>query len=92
MYGTLGAELRTTLDEITAAGLYKRERTLVGPQGRSIQVKGRPDPVLNFCANNYLGLSSHPRVLEAARAALVVDRRMRHGAGQGRPRHSCLDR
>jgi glycine C-acetyltransferase len=67
-----GAEIvyAAALDEIRAAGLEKSERRLLGAQGASIQVGEAPRPVLNFCANNYLGLSSDPRVLDAARAAL----------------------
>ncbi|PIO72233.1 hypothetical protein TELCIR_05841 [Teladorsagia circumcincta] len=45
-----------------AAGTYKTERVIVGPQGVLVNVKGQSKPVLNFCANNYLGLSSHPEV------------------------------
>ncbi|HTB75902.1 MAG TPA: glycine C-acetyltransferase [Polyangiaceae bacterium] len=60
----------TLLEEIRAAGLEKGERLLLGAQGPSIRVGDAAAPVLNFCANNYLGLSSHPLVLEAARAAL----------------------
>jgi glycine C-acetyltransferase len=56
------------LQEIRDAGLYKHERVIESPQGRAITVGGRE--VLNFCANNYLGLSSHRAVIEAARAAL----------------------
>ncbi|MBK6923513.1 MAG: glycine C-acetyltransferase [Deltaproteobacteria bacterium] len=56
------------LQEIRDAGLYKHERVIESPQGATIRVGGRE--VLNFCANNYLGLSSHPRVIEAARVAL----------------------
>ena len=65
---TISAQLRAELDSIRAAGLYKEERILDSPQGAEIQVGGRT--VLNFCANNYLGLSSHPRVLEAAHKGL----------------------
>jgi glycine C-acetyltransferase len=57
-----------TIAEIRAAGLYKEERIIESPQGPEISVNGRR--VLNFCANNYLGLSSHPTVLEAAHRAL----------------------
>ena len=58
----------TALREIREAGLYKHERILLSPQGASIRVGDAQ--VLNFCANNYLGLSSHPSVIEAARRAL----------------------
>jgi glycine C-acetyltransferase len=68
MYGTMKAELAKTLGEIRDAGLYKEERMITGPQGVEITVKGRT--VLNFCANNYLGLSGHPEVVAAARRAL----------------------
>ncbi len=70
MYGRAKEHYAKTLEEIRAAGLEKRERQLVSPQGASIRVRESPQPVLNFCANNYLGLSSHPRVLEAAHRAL----------------------
>jgi len=52
------------LDEIKSSGLYKTERIIESPQGAEIVVNGKT--VLNFCANNYLGLSSHPKVIEAA--------------------------
>ena len=58
------------LSEIEEAGLTKHERIIASPQGAEIAVAGDGPPVLNFCANNYLGLSSHPKVVEAARAAL----------------------
>ncbi|RYY86818.1 MAG: glycine C-acetyltransferase, partial [Chitinophagaceae bacterium] len=58
------ARLRTEIEEIKTSGLYKNERIISSPQGAEITVNGRR--VLNFCANNYLGLSSHPRTLEAA--------------------------
>jgi len=65
---TVSAQLRQELEALRAAGLYKEERVLDSPQGAEITVGGRR--VLNFCANNYLGLSSHPRVLAAAKAGL----------------------
>jgi glycine C-acetyltransferase len=70
MYGRAQEHYAKTLEEIRAAGLEKRERHILGPQGASIRVREAAQPVLNFCANNYLGLSSHPRVLDAARKAL----------------------
>jgi glycine C-acetyltransferase len=60
--------LQTELAEIDAAGLYKKERVIASEQGPEITVNGQQ--VLNFCANNYLGLSSHPKVLDAARETL----------------------
>jgi glycine C-acetyltransferase len=68
MYGKFGEVLRAELDSIREQGLYKAERVLEGPQGAEIRVGGKT--VLNFCANNYLGLASDPRVVEAARRTL----------------------
>lgn len=62
------AHLEKALADIEAAGLYKRERIIATPQGAQVGVAGRE--VLNFCANNYLGLSAHPAVIAAAHAAL----------------------
>jgi glycine C-acetyltransferase len=70
------------LNEIRASGLYKEERVIETPQGASIRTGGRE--VLNFCANNYLGLSSHPTVLAAARKALDT-----HGFGLSSVRFIC---
>jgi glycine C-acetyltransferase len=72
------------LAEIRAAGLEKRERTLTSPQGAEIAVSGDDAPVLNFCANNYLGLSSHPTVLKAAKDAID-----RYGFGLSSVRFIC---
>jgi len=68
MYGTVKDELRATLEEIEAAGLYKHERELTSPQSSHIRTAG--GAALNFCANNYLGLADHPEVEEAAARAL----------------------
>jgi glycine C-acetyltransferase len=68
VYGSVRDELRTTLDEIRDAGLYKHERQLSTPQSAHVRTGDRE--VLNFCANNYLGLADHPAVVAAAKAAL----------------------
>lgn len=68
MYGAVRDQLRETLDEIRAAGLYKSERQLASPQSAHVRSGGAD--VLNFCANNYLGLADHPDVVAAARSAL----------------------
>jgi glycine C-acetyltransferase len=70
MYGPAKDHYASTLQDIRNAGLEKRERLLLGPQGATIRVREASAPVLNFCANNYLGLSSHPAVLAAAHKAL----------------------
>jgi len=68
MYGNAKSVLATTLAEIEQAGLWKHERLITSPQAAHITTNG--SEVVNFCANNYLGLSSHPRVIAAARQAL----------------------
>jgi len=68
MYGSVRDELRSTLEQIRADGLYKDERQLASPQSAHIRSGGHD--VLNFCANNYLGLADHPSVVAAAHAAL----------------------
>ncbi len=70
MYGKFEAHLRGKLDEIEKAGLYKRERVIAGPQQAEVQVAGG-EPVLNLCANNYLGLANHPDIVAAAQASLA---------------------
>lgn len=68
MYTAFKQHLESALESLRASGLYKEERVIESPQGAAITVGGRE--VLNFCANNYLGLSNHPRVVHAARAAM----------------------
>ena len=68
MYGSVGEQLRATIEEIREAGLYKTERELTSPQSAHVVSAGTE--VLNFCANNYLGLADHPDVVGAAKAAL----------------------
>ena len=69
MYGDLKTQLQAELEEIRGAGLYKEERVIETAQAAKVGV-GRDQPVLNLCANNYLGLASHPEVIAAARDAL----------------------
>jgi glycine C-acetyltransferase len=69
MYGKTKDDLTNEIQSIRDAGLFKAERIIMTPQGAEIEVKGGK-PVLNFCANNYLGLSSHPKVIEAAHKTL----------------------
>lgn len=82
MNENLVKRLAAELEEIKASGLYKTERIIESPQGAEIVVNGKT--VLNFCANNYLGLSSHPKVLEAAKKS--VDHR---GFGMSSVRFIC---
>ncbi|MDA9773711.1 glycine C-acetyltransferase [Saprospiraceae bacterium] len=75
--------IQQEIDEIREAGLYKSERIITGPQSAEINTREGGD-VLNFCANNYLGLSSHPAVLEAAKEAIDS-----HGFGMSSVRFIC---
>ena len=83
MYGKLKNQLLEELKSIKESGLYKNERTIVTPQGADIRVSSG-DEVINFCANNYLGLSSHPRVIQAAKDSLDT-----HGFGLSSVRFIC---
>ncbi|MFB9861645.1 glycine C-acetyltransferase [Rufibacter immobilis] len=83
MYETLKPDLEQQLAEIKANGLYKNERVIVTPQHAQIRTQ-QTGEVLNFCANNYLGLSSHPAVLEAAKRTLDT-----HGYGMSSVRFIC---
>ncbi|MFF7382036.1 glycine C-acetyltransferase [Streptomyces griseoluteus] len=86
MFDTVRDDLRTTLEEIRAAGLHKPERVISTPQSATVEVTqgGRPGEVLNFCANNYLGLADHPEVIAAAHEALD-----RWGYGMASVRFIC---
>ncbi len=68
MYGHFQHHIQSQLDQITAAGLFKKERQILSPQSTRINVS--QGPVLNFCANNYLGLAQHPKLLAAAHQGL----------------------
>lgn len=83
MYKTLQPALQKELAAIKEAGLYKEERVITTPQGADIKVSTGED-VINFCANNYLGLSSHPKVTEAAKKAIDS-----HGYGMSSVRFIC---
>lgn len=83
MYGKFQSFLQEELKAIDEAGLYKKERIITSPQGADIAVSSGDD-VINFCANNYLGLSSHPEVIEASKKALDT-----HGYGMSSVRFIC---
>ncbi|MFM8472714.1 MAG: glycine C-acetyltransferase [Candidatus Kapaibacterium sp.] len=84
MYGAFQSHLADELSSIRTAGLFKEERIITSPQSTEIRVRGRDGSVLNFCANNYLGLSSHPDVIDAAKRALDT-----HGFGMSSVRFIC---
>ncbi len=83
MYGKIKDHLQQDLQTIKDSGLYKEERIITSPQGAEIEVSAS-EKVLNFCANNYLGLSSHPALIEAAKEALDS-----HGYGMSSVRFIC---
>jgi len=83
MYKTLKPILEKELHSIAEAGLFKKERIIITPQGADIKIADGTE-VINFCANNYLGLSSHPRVTEAAKKAIDT-----HGFGMSSVRFIC---
>ena len=82
MYGKIKEYLQEELQTIEDTGIFKRERIITSPQGAEITVNG--ETVLNFCANNYLGLSSHPEVIQAAKDAMDT-----HGFGMSSVRFIC---
>ncbi len=83
MYGGMQQHLARQLDEIRRGGLYKAERVITTPQDAHVRV-GQDQPVLNMCANNYLGLAEHPEIIQAAHAALD-----RWGYGMASVRFIC---
>jgi len=82
MYGNLKQQLQSTLSEIESNGLFKKERVITTPMDAVVKVNGKD--VIIFCANNYLGLSSHPQVIEGAKKALDS-----HGFGMSSVRFIC---
>jgi len=82
MYGKIKRHLQLELQTIEDNGIFKRERIITSPQGPEITVNG--ETVLNFCANNYLGLSSHPEVIQAAKDTMDT-----HGFGMSSVRFIC---
>ena len=83
MYGKIKDHLAEELKQIEADGLYKRERIITSEQDAVIKLDSGKE-VINFCANNYLGLSSHPKVIEAAKNTLDT-----HGFGMSSVRFIC---
>src|SRR5690554_2109553 len=85
MYGKIKDHLAKELEQIKADGVYKRERVIITPQGAEVKVRnGKEDDVVIMCANNYLGLSSHPEVIQAAKDTLDS-----HGFGMSSVRFIC---
>lgn len=82
MYGKIKEYLQTELQTIEDNGIFKKERIITSPQGAEITVNG--ETVLNFCSNNYLGLSSHPEVIQAAKDTMDT-----HGFGMSSVRFIC---
>jgi len=83
MYGKIKEHLEKEIEEIKNDGLYKRERIITGPQDAVIKISTGQE-VINFCANNYLGLSSHPEVVQAAKDTMDT-----HGFGMSSVRFIC---
>ncbi|MGA8853219.1 MAG: glycine C-acetyltransferase, partial [Christiangramia sp.] len=83
MYGAIKQHLEKEIEEIKEDGLYKRERIITGPQDAVIKISTGQE-VINFCANNYLGLSSHPEVIQAAKDTMDS-----HGFGMSSVRFIC---
>ena len=78
MYTDFQKHLQATLQEIKDAGLYKNERVIITPQSSGIKVEGGKD-VINFCANNYLGLADNKELIQAAKDRMDARRVLRHG-------------
>jgi len=83
MYGKIKEHLQSELQTIEDNGIFKKERIITSPQGTEITIS-TGEKVLNFCSNNYLGLSSHPEVIKAAKDALDS-----HGFGMSSVRFIC---
>jgi glycine C-acetyltransferase len=83
MYGNFQNHLQDQLNEIEKNGLFKKERVIITPQGASVKINDGKEVII-FCSNNYLGLSSHPKVIEGANAALYS-----HGYGMSSVRFIC---
>ena len=83
MYGKMKDYLQRELNAIQEAGIFKRERIIISPQGANVTVSSGDDVVI-MCANNYLGLSSHPEVIQAAKDTLDT-----HGFGMSSVRFIC---
>ena len=83
MYGGIKDYLKDEIEQIKEEGLYKKERIITSPQGADITIEGGKQ-VINFCANNYLGLSSHPEVVQAAKDTMDT-----HGFGMSSVRFIC---